>query len=805
MDSYILEFQSKMRQKDQKTRDFYFTLCRYLPERMLDKTITIEELIKFYSDYLVKNYQDTTTDIPITIKEKYKDLKEHILNYIYGNPILKEIIDISEKEKFESLEFIKLITEELPELTREEENAFILGIFVKNSTIPNKENKSLQDFMEIYYLSFLHKTGKDEIPEELMEMENAISLFVTEAEKLNKIMTIKGLPETLNELLENNIEISDIIRAITESDTRLNSPTPAIKLTSKRFPRFIDIESYDYYDLTAKNHFTRPKITSTKFEYPMEKRNLENSEQYYSACAELFKHEDDVIDRQSEILKQIQLTNKKKADQINKNKNDTPYKYQYNEGLNSAIKAGYRNNNNSLNSTFNNLKSLGIKDALDIIPTFRGLEGTLASFTGGCRLAKLLIPTHMEPDFTKLIKTKLQGEALTSVEDHEFDSIQHLVDFLEKMFDKTKLFYEEVGDLAKIKQGQNESVIKYSNRVKELGRNITKAALREKRPTNKIEIERDLLKFFLKGLKSIIIVRMTPFHTTFEAAIEEALELERETENRVEEKVLTFASDKTLTCQFCKKPNHEASECRNLKRQLQNSNFPQNEVENNKNNYNNNFRTNNNLNSNNYRNFNRNNYNNPNNNNQYNNRNRNQNFNNNPNNNNNFNDNFNNNFNNNRRNYYKNNGNFNRNPQNFRNNYQTPFNQTYYQQDQFSSTIDNQQLPVFDNSLPQYFYTQQQPAISNQVSTFNPQPTSWNSNTSFVPQPNVYNKQQSSIVKPPISQFTPNNTTPTDPMCNYCKKHGHLIRDCVVRAENNARKAAKEKAELEKNANGTTN
>lgn len=125
-----------------------------------------------------------------------------------------------------------------------------------------------------------------------------------------------------------------------------------------------------------------------------------------------------------------------------------------------------------------------------------------------------------------MIKTRLTGEALKTIEGLSFTSIREFTNFLERRFDETKTTFQEVGALADCKQKRRESVVHFSNKIKDCGKRAVKAAFREKKQCYVMAIDSERLKHFIRGWHSEIRIRMPGFYPDLDAAIEEAIEIE---------------------------------------------------------------------------------------------------------------------------------------------------------------------------------------------------------------------------------------------------------------------------------------
>ena len=114
--------------------------------------------------------------------------------------------------------------------------------------------------------------------------------------------------------------------------------------------------------------------------------------------------------------------------------------------------------------------------------------------------------------------------------DKVFGNMQEVMNFFEFMFGNLKIVHELYGELAQIRQKSNEDIVLYSNRIKILGRHILKAGMNDANINfrdTETGLDRVLLKYFLRGIKPDIRVRLIPC-ATFDETIKEAVVVERE-------------------------------------------------------------------------------------------------------------------------------------------------------------------------------------------------------------------------------------------------------------------------------------
>ena len=84
-----------------------------------------------------------------------------------------------------------------------------------------------------------------------------------------------------------------------------------------------------------------------------------------------------------------------------------------------------------MNKTIVQIRGLSLKDALDLIPRFNGQNISLTQFLDVCQEALSILPNDYE--LAKLIRMRLYGNALNSVQGQNFKEISEISQFLETM------------------------------------------------------------------------------------------------------------------------------------------------------------------------------------------------------------------------------------------------------------------------------------------------------------------------------------------------------------------------------------
>lgn len=68
-----------------------------------------------------------------------------------------------------------------------------------------------------------------------------------------------------------------------------------------------------------------------------------------------------------------------------------------------------------------------LKSAVEAVPFFDGQNIPLSYFIKGCEEAKTMLPDEAEPQFTKIIRTRIVGEVRRTIQDQDFNSVSRLI------------------------------------------------------------------------------------------------------------------------------------------------------------------------------------------------------------------------------------------------------------------------------------------------------------------------------------------------------------------------------------------
>uniref|UniRef100_A0ABD2X844 CCHC-type domain-containing protein n=1 Tax=Trichogramma kaykai TaxID=54128 RepID=A0ABD2X844_9HYME len=206
------------------------------------------------------------------------------------------------------------------------------------------------------------------------------------------------------------------------------------------------------------------------------------------------------------------------------------------------------------------------KDIIQLVPNFSGRDRDEAiKFVKGCKHAEELLDDNQQKDFLKFIRVKLSGVAHECIDTTEMENIKALTDFVESNFGSDKLFFECYGDLAKLKQENNETVLSFYARLKDVEREIEAVARRDSKYNQsfKANLQTDLLAAFKRGLRWEIKARLTA--NTLDEARNEAIKIEREDGfDGDRNKFKSYNKNMTL-CTICESKEHSTIDCDTLK------------------------------------------------------------------------------------------------------------------------------------------------------------------------------------------------------------------------------------------------
>lgn len=128
-------------------------------------------------------------------------------------------------------------------------------------------------------------------------------------------------------------------------------------------------------------------------------------------------------------------------------------------------------------------QSISIKDAIKVVPEFDGEVLPLTPFLDGCDEALGIVGRTNERNLVKLLRAKLTGEARKSLIGQNFDSLEEFKAFLKKLYFAPTSLHQLRAQAGQLYQFENESVVSYANRMREIGRKIIETYTHNENPS----------------------------------------------------------------------------------------------------------------------------------------------------------------------------------------------------------------------------------------------------------------------------------------------------------------------------------
>ncbi|KAL7286465.1 hypothetical protein TKK_0019411 [Trichogramma kaykai] len=199
-----------------------------------------------------------------------------------------------------------------------------------------------------------------------------------------------------------------------------------------------------------------------------------------------------------------------------------------------------------------------LKDAIAIVPIFNKKELGLEDFLEMVDYANDLISPAEKPTFLKLVQSKIGSEARKALRDAEIDTLAKLKEHLRALYNSGLSVSSLQGLLAQQMQRENESVLAFANRIRDLGNQIIQAQeCKGEVPEHfKESTKKSQEESFRNGLLDEISVRLPATSDLTELIkeairVEKAINVKREMRKRLEK-----------YCSICKRTNHNTENCR---------------------------------------------------------------------------------------------------------------------------------------------------------------------------------------------------------------------------------------------------
>ena len=213
---------------------------------------------------------------------------------------------------------------------------------------------------------------------------------------------------------------------------------------------------------------------------------------------------------------------------------------------------------------------VSIKDAVKTVPEFDGHNIPISLFVEAVEDAKGMIDAAAEGNLVKLLRAQLKGEARQAIRGQNFETIETFCKALKDVYAPAKTITQLLGELGNEYQQENESVIAFANRMRDIGARIIDTKKIEGAITNEFttSVEANLIDCFKRGLKFEIEQRLTDANNVSDL-VKNAINAERKLaaqmqlrNNKKIESIPKPKSNKNLfICQVCRKEGHEANKC----------------------------------------------------------------------------------------------------------------------------------------------------------------------------------------------------------------------------------------------------
>ena len=239
--------------------------------------------------------------------------------------------------------------------------------------------------------------------------------------------------------------------------------------------------------------------------------------------------------------------------------------------------------------------TLGFETAVRMVPSFTGgTETDLAVFENKCEFILSNVVDNIKPLILKAILTQITGEAYENIKFREFQTWDELISQLKIIYRPTHSVAFLQKQLSSIKQKHDESIHSFSKRIENIVHQLTNALCVGKTAAESLIVAETLnlnaLSVFIEGVSpSIQIILEARNINNFEEAVRVAIEKENKLErkNEPENKPIFNKRDKSnIKCHRCERTGHYANECRTNASKLPNFRNPSGANNNNNNNKN---------------------------------------------------------------------------------------------------------------------------------------------------------------------------------------------------------------------------
>lgn len=208
---------------------------------------------------------------------------------------------------------------------------------------------------------------------------------------------------------------------------------------------------------------------------------------------------------------------------------------------------------------------VSLRDAAETILPFDGKNMPVSQFTNSCLHAKNMVSPGAEYGLVQMIKNKLVGPALRVALSGEYNDVESLLAVIKTRFAPVYSSSQLHGELSKVTQHPDESVVDYGSRVSMILQQL-KSCYQTENPiqavqfTNSAEI--NAIKNFLTGLKTDIYTRLYSREPIdLNHAIESAIKAEAEYSEHAQRMKITEGLIQSIRCNNCLGYGHNSYSC----------------------------------------------------------------------------------------------------------------------------------------------------------------------------------------------------------------------------------------------------
>lgn len=235
------------------------------------------------------------------------------------------------------------------------------------------------------------------------------------------------------------------------------------------------------------------------------------------------------------------------------------------EALTRGLNSLNMNEDNSANRRNLNSPYISLRDAAETILPFDGKNMPVSQFANSCIHARNMISPSAEYGLVQMIKNKLVGPALRVALSGEYNDIESLLAVLRTRFAPVYSSSQLHGELAKVTQHPDESVVDYGSRVSMILQQL-KSCYQTENPNQAIPFldsaENNAVRNFLTGLKTDIYARIFPRDpATLNNAIETAIRAETEYNEHLQRIRITEGLMQSIRCNNCLGYGHDTYSC----------------------------------------------------------------------------------------------------------------------------------------------------------------------------------------------------------------------------------------------------